>query len=489
MASESITQHSLTNQLQCRHEHATITTPASSVDKNLSNIAFTRTVLGLLFLVIVLAVDELNPVKLFLHVFPSFHPWHLAALAFISGLYVVVSEFKELLYFAVKIFINSMLSIFFRDIEVIGKDRLPRHGPMIFVINHSNQFVDGMVVLGTCGNENFKVSYLMAEKSFERPVIGDIASALDVVPVRRAQDDAIRGVGTISFSVPDNEPPSSPSSDTSSGIVVESKNEKNEAAGAEASEPETVVLKLIIMGNDGFSTSAFKVGDKIRPMGTPTGVKVLEILNETTCVVDTTSVSEEDRSTIFATGNEKSRAYDILKHVELHEIFEKVLDRLAMGGVFGIFPEGGSHDRTDLLPLKVGVALIAYSALERDGVSVPIVPVGLNYFRTHRWRGKCLVEYGDPVYIKPGSLKEYQKGGPSKRLVCNDLLDRIKDSMRSVIVSMPDYESLQVVHTARRLYQRNSEAIDGKEKQDLLRRFAVGYKILYSGTNDDPPQA
>jgi len=461
----------------------------SSVDKNLSNIAFTRTVLGLLFCVIVLAVDELNPVKLFLHVFPSFHPWHLAALAAISGLYVVVSEFKELLYFAVKIFINSMLSIFFRDIEVIGKDRLPRHGPMIFVINHANQFVDGMVVLGTCGNENFKISYLMAEKSFKRPVIGDIASALDVVPVRRAQDDAIRGTGTISFSVPDSEPPSSPSSESSSGIVVESKNEKDEAARAEASEPETVVLKLTITGNDGFSTSTFKVGDKIRPMGTPTGVKVLEILDETTCVVDTTSVSEEDRAIIFATGNDNSRAYDILKHVELHEIFEKVLDRLAMGGVFGIFPEGGSHDRTDLLPLKVGVALIAYSALERDGLSVPIVPVGLNYFRTHRWRGKCLVEYGDPVYIKPGSLKEYQLGGASKRLVCNDLLDRIKDSMRSVIVTMPDYESLQVVHTARRLYQRNSEAIDGKEKQDLLRRFAIGYKILYSGTNDNPPQA
>lgn len=28
----------------------------------------------------------------------------------------------------------------------------------------------------------------------------------------------------------------------------------------------------------------------------------------------------------------------------------------------GIFPEGGSHDRTDLLPLKAGVAVIALEA-------------------------------------------------------------------------------------------------------------------------------
>jgi len=351
-------------------------TSKSSVDKNISNIAFTRTVLGLLLCVIVLAVDELNPVKLFLHVFPSIHPWHLAVVASLSILYVMIAEFKELLYFGVKIFINSLLSIFFRDIEVIGKDRLPRHGPMIFVINHANQFVDGLVVLGTCGNENFKVSYLMAEKSFQRPVIGDIASALDVVPVKRAQDDAIRGIGKISFAMTE---PSSPSSESSSGVVVEAAEE----AGATAT-----IRKLTISGTDGFKTSAFKVGDKIRPMGTPTAVKVLEIIDETTCVVDATPVSEDDRSTVFAIGSDNSRTYDILKHVELHEIFEKVLDRLAIGGVFGIFPEGGSHDRTDLLPLKVGVALIAYSALERDGVSVPIVPVGLNYFRTHRWRGK-----------------------------------------------------------------------------------------------------
>ena len=138
------------------------------------------------------------------------------------------------------------------------------------------------------------------------------------------------------------------------------------------------------------------------------------------------------------------------------------------------------------------MALIAYSALERDGVSVPIIPVGLNYFKTHKWRGKCLVEYGNPVYIDPTTLSKYQLGGSSKRTVCNDLLDRIQDSMRSVIVTMPDYDSLQVVHTARRLYQgkNSAEAADGntgnnnKEKeQDLLRRFAVGYKLLMSEAN------
>jgi hypothetical protein len=38
---------------------------------------------------------------------------------------------------------------------------------MIFAINHANQFLDAAVVMGTCGTD-FKVSYMMAEASYNR---------------------------------------------------------------------------------------------------------------------------------------------------------------------------------------------------------------------------------------------------------------------------------------------------------------------------------
>lgn len=34
-------------------------------------------------------------------------------------------------------------------------------------------------------------------------------------------------------------------------------------------------------------------------------------------------------------------------------VYSAVYNHLAHGNAFGIFPEGGSHDRPDLLPLKV----------------------------------------------------------------------------------------------------------------------------------------
>ena len=122
--------------------------------------------------------------------------------------------------------------------------------------------------------------------------------------------------------------------------------------------------------------------------------------------------------------------YEILKRIEQTEVYERVLNKLREEGAIGIFPEGGSHDRTDLLPLKAGVALIAYSALEKDGLVIPIVPVGLNYFQRHKIRGRVTVEYGRPIYIDTATLKDYKSGGASKRQVCNDVLERCVCPMR-----------------------------------------------------------
>jgi hypothetical protein len=35
---------------------------------------------------------------------------------------------------------------------------------------------------------------------------------------------------------------------------------------------------------------------------------------------------------------------------------------------------------------QIGVAIIAFGTLEKHNISVPIVPIGLSYFRGHRFR-------------------------------------------------------------------------------------------------------
>jgi glycerol-3-phosphate O-acyltransferase/dihydroxyacetone phosphate acyltransferase len=422
----------------------------SGADRSAGNIDFTKTQLGVLVVTMLLAVDHINPVKIFLHVFPAIAPWHIVTVSMLFSLYIWISEFKALLYFSVKIFFQSILSIFFRDVEIIGRDNIPRHGPIIFTVNHANQFIDAVTVLCTCQQ---KISYLMAETSWKRRIIGDLAWALDVVPVMRAQDAAIKG----------------------SGQVVFAKDESTR-------ESDTKRL-LNVKGTDTLFTQQLAKGDKIRPEGTSVAVTITEIVTDTSLLVDASMIPDDDNK-VFDTNSPVS--FDILKHVNQQVVFAKVLDKLATGGCIGIFPEGGSHDRTDLLPLKVGVALIAYSALEKDALNIPIVPVGLNYFQAHRWRGRAVVEYGKPIYLNPSTLHAYKAGGQEKFDACNELLGRIQDSMKSVLVSTPDYDTLQLIHTARRLYQRRG--LQGQEKQDLSRRFAEGYKRLLEITEGDPPE-
>jgi glycerol-3-phosphate O-acyltransferase/dihydroxyacetone phosphate acyltransferase len=348
-----------------------------------------KTQLAVLAIVLCLAVDTINPVKIFMHVFPQIVPWHIATLCVSIMVYIFVSELKTLLYFAVKVFFHSILSIFFKDVEVVGLQNVPRYGPVIFTGNHANQFIDGMSMLCTCQRT---ISYLVAEKSWNRPVVGHLSWALGTVPVKRAQDSARRGKGTVKLSGDSH----------------------GETQGPEE-EGDSTKMIVEVTGEGTSFTKDVRPKDKIRLEKNAVLLNVIEIESDSILKVEVDTEFDRPKGPV---------AYDILERVDQSKVYAAVLDKLSGGGCIGIFPEGGSHDRTDLLPLKVGVSLIAYSALERDGINVPIVPVGLNYFHTHRFRGRAIVEFGAPIYINPSTLDGYKEGKSEKRKVCNDLLVR-----------------------------------------------------------------
>jgi len=331
------------------------------------------------------------------------------------------------LYFSTKVFFNSILSIFFSKIEIIGTKHIPREGPVIFCGNHSNQFVDGIMLMTTVPEH--KVSFLVAEKSWHRLIIGNFAYAMGCVPVARAQDKAHRGTGKI---VIDN-----------GGVVS---------------------------GQGTNFDSQISPGDKLR-LGSVL-YKVTKVNSPDSLTVE---MSSDDTADCVVSD---PSPFDILPREDQSAVYAKVLSKLAKTGTIGIFPEGGSHDRTDLLPLKVGFALIAYEALKELDINVPIIPVGLNYFHGHRFRGRAVVEFGAPIYIDPETLPSYVEGGKEKRRVCSELIDKVADGMRSTLVVTPTYEDLRMVHTARRLFMDRGQVITAAKRQDLSRRFAVCYKLL-----------
>ena len=123
------------------------------------------------------------------------------------------------------------------------------------------------------------------------------------------------------------------------------------------------------------------------------------------------------------------------------------------------------------------MALLSLSA----GLPVPVVPVGLSYFRGHVFRSaKVTVHVGPPPLTSRAEKADYAHGGERRQRACTALLARIERAMRDVIVPASSFEELQLVHVVRRLWcgPGMSNKLDPAVRQDLDRRFAFGIRRL-----------
>ena len=167
--------------------------------------------------------------------------------------------------------------------------------------------------------------------------------------------------------------------------------------------------------------------------------------------------------------------YKLAPHTDQTKVYEAVFDRLRNGGCVGIFPEGGSHDRTELLPLKAGVAIMALGALaESPNCGLKIVPVGMNYFHAHKFRSRAVVEFGAPFEIPPHLVEQYRNN--QRREAIGQVLDTVYQALSSVTVSAPDYDTLMVIQAARRLYNPTGKKLPLPVVVELNRRLAMGYE-------------
>lgn len=335
------------------------------------------------------------------------------------------------LQYIVQSFLYYVTRIFFRDISYRGVHRVPSSGPVIFVCApHANQFLDPLMVMQAVGRN---VGFLAAAKSMRRKYIGILATVLGSISVERAQDLAVTGEGKVTT--------------TEHGKYIHGKNTKF-----------TKYLK-----------SGFTIVVKSEALTVDTVISDIEI--KTT-----------GGTTLEADANEPVKWAHAPK-VDQHRVFENVWAHLQHGECIGIFPEGGSHDRSDLLPLKAGVTIMALGAEAKyPGLGVKIVPVGLNYFSGHRFRSRAYIDVGEPIIIPNELVESYKHGGQDKRDACSTLLDIIQQRLKSVTVTAPNHEVLQLIWAIRRLYKPEGMKLTTAQKLELTRRF----ELMYNKLADEP---
>jgi len=380
-----------------------------------------------LLLTILLAVDDLNPVKILCSYAQYYQgvtsvlltEGRIGCLAALLLAALVVHQKERVLYYCVRTFFRCTFNnMFFSSIEIVGLEHLPKTGPVILTGNHNNQFVDGIILLTNCDRQ---VSFMIAQKSFDRPLVGFLAKAFHCIPVSRPQDIAFPGAGSL-----------------------------------------TLDGTTCLRGEGTAFVKQLRAGDQVEIAGEENPHKVKSVSSDTQAVLEAAT-----------SRSESGVKYKVHPKVDQSKMFDEVYGGLRKGRCLGIFPEGGSHDRTDLLPLKAGVAMIALDAFHKHHMTVPIVPVGLNYFKGHRFGGRVVVEFGPPIVVPEQMYLQYES---DRHAAIESLLGLIATGMRSVIVPTPDYHTLQQIYMARRLYVPDGLKLSAEQTMDLNRRFAIGLK-------------
>jgi glycerol-3-phosphate O-acyltransferase/dihydroxyacetone phosphate acyltransferase len=335
-----------------------------------------------------------------------------------------------------------VFDMFFRKIQPRGAWRIPKKGPIIFVAApHANQFVDPMILMQQVRySSGRRVSFLIAANSAKRRFIGFVSRATAAIGVVRAQDNLVRARGT---------------------IYVDENG-----------------LNTRILGKSTQFTKQCMAGGYIALPSSLGMVEISEIVSDTELVV-----RKEFKSEAAIELLKKGTTYKVADRVDHSQMYHSVFDHLHRGECIGIFPEGGSHDRPELLPLKAGVAIMALGALAQNrDCNVQIVPCGMNYFHAHKFRSRAVIEFGAPMTIAPELIDQYVAGGECKRNAVKTVLDQITYGLKSVTLTCTDYDTLMAIQAARRLYQPRGKDLPLPVVVELTRRFMEGYNHY----KDDP---
>ena len=145
--------------------------------------------------------------------------------------------------------------------------------------------------------------------------------------------------------------------------------------------------------------------------------------------------------------------------------FTAMFDVLGRGDAIGIFPEGLSHDESQLARLKTGAARLALGAAHKSGRDITIVPCGLTFIHPKRFRSRVLVQYGPPLTVTAAIAE-----APDE---VHTITDEIGAGLRRLTINAPDWDTVRALDVVRRLYQPQEISIE--DRVELARRFNAYY--------------
>ena len=339
------------------------------------------------------------------------------------------------IYKALKIFLRQITGNYFRNIHVDRVENMPLEGPTILCCNHSNQFMDAMILISQCPRP---LSFCFAASSFNKPIIGYLAKKIHVIPVNRPDDFKVKGKGKVIMT-----------SDTDikgfgTKFITEIKNNKNFKLGLHS---------LLVM-------------KKYKLM-------VEKVLDEENIKVRSDPNIYEQIKKEY---KDKQLNFQFIPKLDNSLMFKEATKKLMDGKAICIFPEGTSHDCTHLLKLKPGVAYIALEAMANYGVkNIKLISCGLSYFSRDEFRSDLILKFGTPFEI-PESLANTFK--VNKKQAIDLVIKIVETQMKMVTLTAPTYQEYMLVKMFTNLYIPTDVELPVEKSIDLARRISYIYDLM-----------
>lgn len=350
--------------------------------------------------------------------------------------------------------LDTLFTIFFREIKVRGGHNVPPVGTPTLIVcaPHANQFIDPSLVMVTTRklsryDKSRQVCFVTAESSLKKKFVSLFGRSTGSIPVPRAQDNLKFVDSRIKIYCPD----------FNDATLIKGKFESKDLPGfTELFKPKSLIGLPNYLGN----------------------AQIAEIIDNETLRLSSAFKykTNEKIKTLLTEGTN----FKYAEKIDNSKVFQNVFNHLHTKGCVGIFPEGGSHDRPSLLPIKAGVAIMALGATAADpSMKVAVVPCGLHYFHRDKFRSRAVLEYGEPIIVDGEMGKRYRE---KPRETVSELLKTVTDSLYAVTENAPDFETLMTIQAARRLYQPLRNKLALPLIVEVNRRLLFGY----SKYKDDP---
>ena len=333
-------------------------------------------------------------------------------------------------YTALKIFLRQVTGNYFRYIHVTGVENMPMEGPTILCCNHSNQFMDGMLIISQCPRP---LSFCFAASSYNKPIVGYLAKKINVIPVYRAEDSKMNGKGKIIMTS------STDIQGFNTKFISDVKKNKNFNLG---------IHSILVQ-------------------------KKYKLIVEK--VIDEEHIKVRSDEKIFEILKKEKNNFTYIPKIDNSLMFKETCKKLKEGKAICIFPEGTSHDRTHLLQLKPGVAYIALEAMANYGVkNIKLISCGFSYYSRDEFRSDLVLEFGVPFEI-PETFGETFK--VNKKQAIDLVLRVVEAQMRSVILTAPTYKEYMFIKMLRNLYIPSNIELPAEKQTDLARRISYIFNL------------